>query len=69
MNELAEQRRVGLLGVSGLAAFVAQILQKVFDQILHASPLILNDRGSVEGPMAFAACLAGRGLSVIDRHE
>ena len=37
-DEPAQQRRVGFGGVVGLTALVAQILQKVFDERLHAVP-------------------------------
>jgi hypothetical protein len=35
-DETAEQRRVSPLGVDGLAAFVAQMLQKILNETLHS---------------------------------
>jgi len=34
-DKFAEQRRVGFLRVLRLSAFVPQVLQKIFDEILH----------------------------------
>ena len=36
-DELAQQRGVGPLGVLGLPAFVAEVLEEVLDQLIHAS--------------------------------
>jgi hypothetical protein len=35
LDESPEERRISALGVLGLAAFTARILQKIVDQVLH----------------------------------
>src|SRR4029077_15229704 len=39
-NEFIQQRGVGALGVLGLAAFVAEMLEEVFNERVHGSQLL-----------------------------
>src|ERR1044071_10026037 len=53
-NESAQQRCVGLLGVLGLATFVAEILKKILNQILHTRSFIEKAPRRVESRVRLA---------------
>ncbi len=67
VNETLEQRGVSFLRVLGLAAFVAQVLQEIFDQCLHLLVLAADQshikHGRAGWPRTHAAVHCGLDFS------